>query len=66
MSAVGFACMSVRSFSNFAAAHAGADDVEERDHPGLRPIDDALLEVLEVAPARAAGVIDGRHTRRGT
>ena len=27
----------------------------------LRAIDDALLEVLEVAPARAAGIGDGGH-----
>ncbi len=43
------------------AAHAVADDVEEREDAGLRSIDDARLEVLEVPPAGAAGVGDGRH-----
>ena len=43
------------------AAHAVADDVEEGEDAGLRAVDDALLEVLEVAPARAAGVRHRRH-----
>ena len=42
-------------------AHAGADDIEEREHARLRSIDDALLEVLEVAPAGAPRVGDRRH-----
>ena len=44
-----------------AAAHAVADDVEEREHARLRAGDDPIVEVLEVAPAGAAGVGDGRH-----
>ena len=38
------------------AAHAVAHDVEEGQHPRLRARDDAVLEVLEVPPARAARV----------
>ena len=44
------------------AAHAVADDVEEGEDAGLGSIDDALLEVLEVAPAGASGVRNGCHT----
>ena len=44
-----------------AAPHAVADDVEEGQDARLRSIDDAGLEVVEVAPAGAAGVDDGRH-----
>ena len=44
-----------------AAAHAVADDVEKGEDAGLRAIDDALLEILEVAPAGAAGIGDRRH-----
>jgi len=38
------------------AAHARADDVEQSKNASLRTVDDALLEVLEVLPARAACV----------
>ena len=43
------------------AAHPVADDVEECEDAGLRSIDDARLEVVEVPPARAARVGDGRY-----
>jgi hypothetical protein len=41
-------------------AHAGADDVQEGGDAGLRLIDDAALEVFEVAPAGAARIRDRR------
>ena len=41
--------------------HPPADDVQQRQHAGLRPIDDPLLEVGERPPARRPGVDDGRH-----
>ena len=44
-----------------AAAHAVADDVDERQHARPRSVDDPGLEVLEVPPAGAAGVGDRRH-----
>ena len=40
------------------AAHAVADDVEQREHARARAVDHAVLEVLEVAPAGTAGVDD--------
>ncbi len=43
--------------------HAVAHDVEEREDAGPRTVDDQPLEVVEVAPAGAAGVGDGRHAR---
>ena len=43
------------------AAHPVADDIEKCQNPRLRAIDDARLEVVEVAPARSAGVGDSRH-----
>ncbi len=46
-----------------SAAHAVADDVQKGEDAGGRAIDDALLEILEVAPARSAGVDNGRHAR---
>ncbi len=63
MSAVGWAAMSEQILFELPAAHAVADDVQEGKHAGGRAIDDALLEVLEVAPARSAGVDDRRHSR---
>ena len=41
------------------AAHAGADDVQERKDARLRPVDDTLFEDFEVAPAGRAGVDNG-------
>ena len=38
------------------AAHPVADDVDEGQHARARAIDDARLEVLEVPPARPAGI----------
>ena len=40
------------------AAHAGADDIQERKDARLGPVDDAILEVLEITPAGAARVGD--------
>ncbi len=42
-----------------AAPHAAADDVEHRQHAGPGAVDDAVLEILEVAPAGAAGIDHG-------
>ena len=44
-----------------AAAHAVADDVEERQHARLGAVDDAVLERVEIAPARAARIGDRGH-----
>ena len=44
------------------APHAVTDDVEEGQHTRFRSIDDARFEVVEIPPAGAAGVGDGRHT----
>jgi hypothetical protein len=41
---------------DFAAAHAAADDVEKGENTGFGAIDDAILEIGEVAPAGTAGV----------
>ena len=41
--------------------HAGPDDVDEGEHAREGTIDDLPLELIEVAPARAAGVHDRRH-----
>ena len=38
------------------STHSSADNIQERQHPRLRSIDDALLEILKVSPARAAGI----------
>ena len=38
------------------AAHAGADDIEERQDSGFRSIDDAILEIVEAPPARRSCV----------
>ena len=43
------------------ASHAVADDVEEGKHTCFRTIDHARFEVVEIPPAGAAGVGDGRH-----
>ena len=45
----------------FSFQHAAANDVEEGQHANLRSVDHQLLERLEVLPAGAAGVHDGRH-----
>ncbi len=37
-------------------AHSGADDIEKRRDAGFRSVDHTRLEVIEGAPARAAGV----------
>ena len=42
------------------AAHAVADDVEEREHARLRAADHPIVEVLEVAPSGTAGIGDRR------
>ena len=47
----------------FSAAHAVPDDVQERQNASRGAIDDALLEVLEIAPARSADVDDRRDAR---
>ena len=44
-----------------AAAHAVAHDVEEHQDAGLGAIDDAVLEVVEIAPAGAARIRHGGH-----
>ena len=44
-----------------AAAHPVADDVEEGGHAGLRFVDDASFEVVEVPPSRTAGIRNRRH-----
>ena len=61
ISAAGAASMSAEVLLVLAAAHSVADDVEEREHARLGAIDDAVLEILEIAPAGAAGIGDGRH-----
>src|SRR5215475_8176430 len=45
------------------APHAIADNIDERQHSGLGTIDDPLLEVLEISPARASGVGDRGDSR---
>ena len=45
------------------AAHSVSDDVQEHEHACSGSIDDPCLEILEVAPAGAAGVGHGRHAR---
>jgi hypothetical protein len=45
----------------FSFQHAAANDVEEGQYANLRSVDHQLLERLEVLPAGAAGVHDGRH-----
>ena len=55
----------VQILLEFPAAHAVADDVQKREDTSGRAIDDALLEVFEVAPAGAARVDDRRHARAG-
>ncbi len=42
-----------------AAAHPSAHDVEHHQDAGLGAIDDAVLEVFEIAPAGAAGIDHG-------
>src|SRR5215510_2229677 len=46
-----------------SATHAIADDIDEGQHTGLGTIDDPLLEVLEISPARASGVGDRGDSR---
>ena len=46
----------VRILLGRPALHPRADDVEERQDPRLRGVDDVGLELAEVAPAGAAGV----------
>src|SRR5215510_1504678 len=46
-----------------SAPHAIADNIDERQHTGLGTIDDPLLEVLEISPARASGVGDRGDSR---
>ena len=55
--------MSFRVLLESRAAHPIADDVQEREDAGPRAVDDPRLEVLEVAPAGAAGVGHGRDAR---
>jgi hypothetical protein len=45
------------------AAHAKADDVDERQYPRLRPPQDFLAVIVEVAPARAARIHHRRRSR---
>ena len=63
MSAVGCAAMSCKILLELAAAHAVTDDVQKGEDARRGAIDDALLEVLEVAPAGSADVDDRRHAR---
>ena len=48
---------------DLAAAHPITDDVDEGEDAGLGAVNHALLEVLEIAPARSARV---DHRRRAT
>ena len=42
--------------------HAEADDVDEGVCPGSAAIDNPIAEIIEIAPARAAGVDHRGHT----
>ena len=44
---------------DIARAHALAHDVEHHQDAGLGAVDDLVLEVLEIAPARTAGIDHG-------
>ena len=44
-----------------STSHAVTDDVQKGKDAGGRAIDDALLEILEAAPAGSPGVDNGRH-----
>jgi hypothetical protein len=46
----------------FRPSHPGTDDIEKREDACFGAIDDALLEILKVAPAGAAGVGRSRNT----
>ena len=63
MSAVGCASMSSRSCSNFPPRMPLPTMFRNASTRVVGAIDDALLEVLEVAPARSAGVDDRRDAR---
>src|SRR5262249_42898676 len=44
------------------AAHSAADDVQHREYPRLRAVDDLVAKLAEIAPARAAGVDYSGHS----
>src|SRR5450432_1188058 len=44
-----------------SAAHAMTDDVQQGEDASLGPIYDSILEIVKVAPSRAARVDDRRH-----
>ena len=63
MSAVDCGSHVLQILFEFPAAHAVADDVEQGEHACRGSIDDALLEVVEIAPSRSACIDDRRDAR---